>query len=71
MAGSRWSVPFLSNFGAPLTTPLLSVFEALVKAFVGQGKTLEAAQAHIEELKEAERYILEVYVSFSSPRSSG
>lgn len=34
--------------------------EALTKAFMTKGKTLEAAQAHIEELKEEERYVLEV-----------
>lgn len=46
------------------------MYEALVKAFTGAGKTVEEAQAHIEELKEEERYILEVYVvlsSFSAP----
>ncbi|POY74654.1 hypothetical protein BMF94_2416, partial [Rhodotorula taiwanensis] len=41
--------------------PVPDVYEALVKAFTGAGKTVEEAQAHIEELKEEERYILEVY----------
>ena len=43
--------------------PVPDVYEALVKSFVGAGKTTEEAQAHIEHLKEQERYILEVYVS--------
>jgi len=33
----------------------------LVKAFVGDGKTVEEAQNKIEALKEEERYVLEVY----------
>jgi sulfite reductase (NADPH) flavoprotein alpha-component len=37
------------------------VYEALVKAFMGTGKTIEEAQAYIETLKEEERYVLEVY----------
>lgn len=43
------------------TWPVPDVYEALVKSFVGRGKTVEAAQAYIEELKEEERYVLEVY----------
>ncbi|GAA5983486.1 hypothetical protein JCM10908_000304 [Rhodotorula pacifica] len=43
------------------TWPVPDVYEALIKAFTGAGKTVEEAQAHIEELKEEERYILEVY----------
>lgn len=42
------------------TWPVPDVYEALVKSFVGKGKTVEAAQAYIEELKEEERYVLEV-----------
>lgn len=42
------------------------MYEALVKSFVGKGKTVEAAQAYIEELKEEERYVLEVCFSFFS-----
>ena len=45
------------------TWPVPDVYEALTKAFMGQGKTKEQAEAHIEELKQDERYILEVYVS--------
>jgi sulfite reductase (NADPH) flavoprotein alpha-component len=41
--------------------PVPDVYEALIKAFVGTGKSVEQAAAHIEELKEQERYILEVY----------
>ncbi|GAA5877166.1 hypothetical protein JCM3774_003320 [Rhodotorula dairenensis] len=44
------------------TWPVPDVYEALIKAFTGAGRTVEEAQAHIEELKEEERYILEVYV---------
>lgn len=62
------------SFSTRILTPLLSaawpvpdVYEALVKAFTGAGKTVEEAQAHIEELKEEERYILEVYVILAVP----
>jgi sulfite reductase (NADPH) flavoprotein alpha-component len=49
------------------TWPVPDVYEALVKSFVGKGKTVEAAQAYIEELKEEERYVLEVcFFTFSS-----
>ncbi|KAI5476477.1 sulfite reductase (NADPH) flavoprotein alpha-component [Pseudohyphozyma bogoriensis] len=43
------------------TWPVPDLYEALVSSFVGQGSTREAAEARIEELKEAERYVLEVY----------
>ncbi|GAA5856856.1 hypothetical protein JCM5353_002533, partial [Sporobolomyces roseus] len=43
------------------TWPVPDVYEALVKAFVGDGKTVEEAQNKIEALKEEERYVLEVY----------
>ncbi|KAK4705172.1 hypothetical protein P7C70_g1030, partial [Phenoliferia sp. Uapishka_3] len=43
------------------TWPVPDVYEALVKSLAAEGRTLEEAQARIEELKEAERYILEVY----------
>lgn len=43
------------------TWPVPDVYQALTDAFVGKGKTVEEAQAHIEELKEDERYVLEVY----------
>ncbi|GAA6062777.1 hypothetical protein JCM10212_006890 [Sporobolomyces blumeae] len=43
------------------TWPVPDVYEALVNAFVGAGKTTEQAQAHIEDLKTREQYILEVY----------
>lgn len=65
------------SFSTRILTPLLSaawpvpdVYEALVKAFTGAGKTVEEAQAHIEELKEDERYILEVYVILAIPLPS-
>lgn len=41
--------------------PVPDVYEALVKAFVGDGKTVEEAQEYLEEMKEDERYVLEVY----------
>lgn len=47
----------------PVSHAALRFAEALVKALAAEGRTLEQAQARIEELKEAERYILEVYVS--------
>ncbi|KAM0748368.1 hypothetical protein T439DRAFT_292001 [Meredithblackwellia eburnea MCA 4105] len=50
------------------TWPVGDIYETLVKAFTARGRTLEAAQAHIEELKEEERYVLEVYVSFFFPQ---
>jgi sulfite reductase alpha subunit-like flavoprotein len=53
----------------PSYRPVPDVYEALIKSFVGAGKTVEEAQAHIEHLKEQERYILEVYVSFSLAHS--
>ncbi|GAA5988435.1 hypothetical protein JCM11641_005341 [Rhodosporidiobolus odoratus] len=43
------------------TWPVPDIYEALVKGQVQAGKTVEQAQAYIEELKEEERYILEVY----------
>ncbi|GAA5925701.1 sulfite reductase subunit alpha [Sporobolomyces koalae] len=43
------------------TWPVPDVYEALVKSFVGAGKSVEQAQAYIEEMKEDERYVLEVY----------
>ncbi|GAA5996684.1 sulfite reductase subunit alpha [Rhodotorula paludigena] len=43
------------------TWPVPDVYEALVKAFVGAGKTADEAAQHIEHLKEEERYVLEVY----------
>ncbi|GAA5856761.1 hypothetical protein JCM8547_008828 [Rhodosporidiobolus lusitaniae] len=43
------------------TWPVPDVYEALVDGQVGAGKTREEAQAYIEELKEAERYVLETY----------
>lgn len=43
------------------TWPVPDVYEALIKAFVGHGKTTEQAQAYIEELKDQERYVLETY----------
>lgn len=51
------------------TWPVPDVYEALTKAFMGQGKTQEEAEAHIEELKQDERYILEVYVSLGARES--
>ncbi|GAA5955501.1 hypothetical protein JCM21900_002070 [Sporobolomyces salmonicolor] len=41
--------------------PVPEVTGALIKAFTGAGKSVEEAQAYIEELKEDERYVLEVY----------
>merc|ERR1712080_91120 len=43
------------------TWPVPDVYEALIKAFTGAGMTADQAAAHIEALKEDERYILEVY----------
>ncbi|KEI37723.1 uncharacterized protein L969DRAFT_83037 [Mixia osmundae IAM 14324] len=43
------------------TWPVPDVYEALCNALVTKGKSLEEAQAYIEELKEDERYVLEVY----------
>lgn len=43
------------------TWPVPDVYEALVSSFVKNGKTREAAEKHIEDLKEDERYVLEVY----------
>ncbi|KAM0791457.1 hypothetical protein ACM66B_005911 [Microbotryomycetes sp. NB124-2] len=43
------------------TWPVPDVYEALVSAFVKNGKTREQAEKHIEDLKEDERYVLEVY----------
>jgi sulfite reductase (NADPH) flavoprotein alpha-component len=37
------------------------VYAALIQALTGDGKTPDEAAAYIEELKEAERYVLEVY----------
>ena len=51
-----------ADFSLFTAWPVPDVYEALIKAFTGAGKTVEEAQAHIEELKEEERYILEVYV---------
>lgn len=59
----RCEIPPLSLTLPPFAAwPVPDVYEALIKAFTGAGKTVEEAQAHIEELKEEERYILEVYV---------
>ncbi|SCV71992.1 BQ2448_4686 [Microbotryum intermedium] len=43
------------------TWPAADVFEALCSAFVKHGRTREQAEAYIEELKEKEAYVLEVY----------
>ncbi|GAA5820238.1 hypothetical protein JCM11251_005537 [Rhodosporidiobolus azoricus] len=43
------------------TWPVPDVYEALVKGQTMAGKSVEEAQAFIEELKEDERYVLEVY----------
>ncbi|KAK4054396.1 sulfite reductase [NADPH] flavoprotein component [Microbotryomycetes sp. JL201] len=43
------------------TWPVPDVYEALVSAFVKNGKTREQAEKQIEDLKEDERYVLEVY----------
>jgi len=44
------------------TWPVPDVYEALVKSFVEVGgKGREEAEKYIEELKEEERYVLEVY----------
>ena len=53
------------------TWPVPDVYEALVNSFVGQGRTLEAAQAYIEELKEQERYVLEVSIRFRCRSRAG
>jgi sulfite reductase (NADPH) flavoprotein alpha-component len=46
------------------TWPVPDVYEALVSSLVEEGgKERKAAEEYIEELKEAERYVLEVYVS--------
>jgi hypothetical protein len=47
------------------TWPVPDVYEALVEAFVRKGKTVEDAKEHIEQLKEDERYVLEVSARFS------
>ncbi|BGO91456.1 hypothetical protein NBRC10512_003117 [Rhodotorula toruloides] len=43
------------------TWPVPDVYEALVKALQTKGWSTEKAQARIEEMKEEERYVLEVY----------
>ncbi|SGY94109.1 BQ5605_C037g11629 [Microbotryum silenes-dioicae] len=43
------------------TWPAADVFEALCSAFMKHGRTREQAEAYIEELKEKEAYVLEVY----------
>ncbi|GAA5898170.1 hypothetical protein JCM6882_003341 [Rhodosporidiobolus microsporus] len=43
------------------TWPVPDVYEALIKGQQIMGKSVEQAQAYIEELKEEERYVLEVY----------
>jgi sulfite reductase (NADPH) flavoprotein alpha-component len=44
------------------TWPVPDVYEALVSALnQNAGKSRDDAEAYIEELKEAERYVLEVY----------
>lgn len=43
--------------------PVPDVYEALIDSFVkNKGKSVDAAKAYIEELKEAERYVLEASV---------
>ncbi|KAL7006496.1 sulfite reductase [NADPH] flavoprotein component [Cystobasidiomycetes sp. EMM_F5] len=44
------------------TWPVGDIYKALTDALVEhRGKTIQEAEAHIEELKEEERYVLEVY----------
>ncbi|KAK4056762.1 sulfite reductase [NADPH] flavoprotein component [Microbotryomycetes sp. JL221] len=43
------------------TWPVPDVYAALISAFMKNGKTREQAEKHIEDLKEDERYVLEVY----------
>lgn len=43
------------------TWPVPDVYKALTVALQTKGKTEEQAEAYIEELKEDERYVLEVY----------
>ncbi|KAK9895737.1 hypothetical protein P389DRAFT_210613 [Cystobasidium minutum MCA 4210] len=43
------------------TWPVPDVYKALTTALETKGKTIEQAEAYIEELKEEERYVLEVY----------
>lgn len=43
------------------TWPVPDVYKALTTALETKGKTVEQAEAYIEELKEDERYVLEVY----------
>ena len=50
------------------TWPVPDVFEALCKAFRGEGMKQEEAEQRIEQLKEQERYVLEVYVSHAPTR---
>jgi sulfite reductase (NADPH) flavoprotein alpha-component len=44
------------------TWPVPDVHEALCDALVARGRTLEDAKEHIEQLKEDERYVLEVSI---------
>lgn len=41
--------------------PVPDIQEALVTAFIERGWTKEQAEAHLEQLKDEERYVLEVY----------
>ncbi|BGP40309.1 sulfite reductase [NADPH] flavoprotein component [Rhodotorula kratochvilovae] len=43
------------------TWPVPDVYEALITAFTGAGKTVDEAAEYIEWLKEEERFVLEVY----------
>lgn len=43
------------------TWPVPDVYKALTTALETKGKSIEQAEAYIEELKEDERYVLEVY----------
>ena len=43
------------------TWPVPDVYEALIDALQQTGQQKSEAEAYIEELKEAERYVLEVY----------
>jgi sulfite reductase (NADPH) flavoprotein alpha-component len=55
---TEWS---LTTF-AIAAWPVPDVYEALIKSFTEAGKSVEEAQNYIEEMKEDERYVLEVYV---------
>ena len=41
--------------------PVPDIQEALITAFIERGWTKEQAEAHLEQLKDEERYVLEVY----------